>query len=287
VTPTPASSVERPSPTSSPTPSHKVESNIADNVYHSFPYEEIDDFSKTKSDKFSGVVFYPQRETLLAVTDNGQIVEIKTDGTFVRRKLVRDKADFEGITYSPTTGMLYVAIEGEEVILEVNPETLEAERDIPIDRIFEGDVLLSPEGNGIEGITFVPASDGAADGSFYLINQSNELGGSDPSIVFEVEINHTADGPEARIIRYFFVGVTDLSGIHYDPSSGRLLIVSDGSDSLLGVSLTGDVLETYPLPGKKQEGITADGNGSLYIAQDAKEALLKFISLNNANETNQ
>jgi hypothetical protein len=116
VTPTQASSVERPSPTPSSAPDHEVETTNAGTGYHPFPYEEIDDFGQTKSDKFSGVVFYPQRETLLAVTDNGQIVEIKTDGTFIRRKLVRDKADFEGITYSPITEMLYVAIEGEEVI---------------------------------------------------------------------------------------------------------------------------------------------------------------------------
>ena len=136
-------------------------------------------------------------------------------------------------------------------------------------------------------ITFVPASDGATNGSFYLVNQSNELGGADPSIVFEVEIKHAAGETQARIIRYFSVGVTDLSGIHYVPSRRCLLIISDASNLLLEVSLTGQVLKTYPLPGKKQEGITTDRDGFLYIAQDAKEARLKFTSLGNANGTNQ
>jgi uncharacterized protein YjiK len=287
VTPTQASSVETPSQTPSPTPDHQAGTSNADNSYDPFPYQAVDDFGKATSDKLSGIVFYPQRETLFAVTDNGWVIEIKTDGTLIQKKQIRKKADFEGITYSPTTEMLYVAIEGEEVILEVNPETLEAERDVPIDRMFEGEVLLSPEGNGIEGITFVPASDGATNGSFYLVNQSNELGGPDPSIVFEVEIDHAESEPQARIIRYFSVGVTDLSGIHYDPSSSRLLIISDANNLLLEVSMTGQVLGTYPLPGKKQEGITTDGDGFLYIAQDAKEAPLKFTSLDNANDTNQ
>jgi hypothetical protein len=149
--------------------------------------------------------------------------------------------------------------------------------------MFEGSILLSPEGDGIEGITFVPAGDGATAGSFYLVNQSDELEGTDPSIVFEVEI----DQAKARIIRYFSVGVTDLSGIHYVPSSHRLLIISDANDLLLEVSLTGQVLATYPLPGKKQEGITTDEAGSLYIAQDAKEAPLKFTPLENTNNTNR
>ena len=263
---------------------HQVETGNPDNPYGPFPYETVDDFGKAKSGKLSGVVFYPPRETLLAVSDEGHMIEIKTDGTLVQKKLVRKKADFEGITYSPVTGMLYVAIEGKEIILEVNPETLEAERDRPIDRLFEGDVLFSPEGNGIEGITFVPAADGATEGSFYLVNQSDELGGTDPSIVFEVEIDYGAGEPQARIIRYFSVGVTDLSGIHYEPSSRRLLIVSDDNNLLLEVSLTGQVLEAYLLPGEKQEGITVDKAGSLYIAQDTKDALVKFSSLDRAGD---
>ncbi|UCC85979.1 MAG: SdiA-regulated domain-containing protein, partial [Anaerolineales bacterium] len=87
--------------------------------------------------------------------------------------------------------------------------------------------------------------------------------------------------------RFFSVGVTDLSGIQYAPSSHRLLIVSDGNNLLLEVDLTGQVLEIYPLPGKKQEGITIDGDGFLYIAQDDDTALLKFTPLDAAGHTNQ
>jgi len=287
LTSTQASSVETPFPTLSPTPDHQPETSNADDPYGPFPYDTVDNFGEVKSGKLSGIVFYPGRKTLVAVSDNGRIIEINTDGTLVQKKKIREKADFEGITYSPAIEMLYVAIEGEETILEVNPNSLEAERDIPIDRMFEGDILLSPEGNGIEGITFVPASDGDTNGSFYLVNQSNELGGTDPSIVFEVEIDHAAREPQARIIRHFSVGVTDLSGIHYLPTSRRLLIISDANNLLLEVSLTGEVLETHPLPGKKQEGVTIDDDGFLYIAQDTKDALLKFASLENADVPSQ
>ncbi|NIN34756.1 MAG: hypothetical protein GTO60_06505, partial [Gammaproteobacteria bacterium] len=64
------------------------------------------------------------------------------------------------------------------VILEVNPKTLEEGREIPIERTFAGRVLLAPEGNGVEGITYVPAGDSATNGSFYLVNQSKELEGA-------------------------------------------------------------------------------------------------------------
>lgn len=281
LTPSPASPVETP-----PLPDQQAGPNNVDNPYDPFPYEIIDNFGEATSDKLSGIVFYPPRETLFAVIDNGRIIEIKTDGTLIQKKEIRKKADFEGITYSPITEMLYVAIEGVEVILEVNPETLEAGREIPIGRIFEGNILLSPEGNGIEGITFVPGGDDAMKGSFYLVNQSKKLDGDDPSIVFEVEINYTASESQARILRYFSVGITDLSGIHYVPASRHLLIISDANNLLLEVSLTEQVLKTYEIPGKNQEGITIDGAGFLYVAQDKKKAALKFAPLDNANRTN-
>ncbi len=285
VTPTNVSSAETPSPTPAPTPDRSVEAGNANNPYAPFPYKKVSDFGEIKAGKLSGIVYHPQRGTLFAVRDTGQIIEIKPDGTLINDKKIQKKADFEGIAYNPFTGMLYVAIEGEEVILEVNPENLKTGRKIPIDRTFEGDILLSPEGNGIEGITFVPAGNGAENGSFYLVNQSNKLEGPDPSIVFEIEINHADGESKARVMRYFSVGVTDLSGIHYVAESDRLFIISDANNLLLLVSLSGEVLESSPLPGNKQEGITVDGDGFLYVAQDAKKSLLKFTSLDKADNT--
>lgn len=254
------------------------ESNGTDSI-QLLPFEAVDRFGEDEIEKLSGIVFYPEGKTLFAVNDNGELFEIKTDGTIIQKKEIREEADFEGITYNPTTEMFYIAVEGEEIILEVNPLSLEAEQDIPIDRAFEGNNLISPEGNGIEGITYVPAHDGATNGSYFLVNQSSELEGSDPSIVFEVEIQPASNRLKATIIRYFSVGVTDLSGIHYQPSNHRLLIISDANNSLLEVGLTGEVFGTYELPGKKQEGITLDGDGFLYIAQDKKNGLLKFKSM--------
>lgn len=245
-----------------------------------FPYEQTDAFSGDGLSKLSGVVFYPPNKTVFAVTDNGRIMEIEADGTVIQNKMVRKKADFEGITYNPITTMLYVAVEGKDVILEVNPETLEIQRDIPINRIFNSNFLISPKGNGIEGITSVPTGS-AQKGAFYLVNQSKDLEGPDPSIVFEVEVNFTDSAPQATIVRYFSVGVTDLSGIYYDAPSRHLFIISDKNDLLLEVSLTGQVLSVHTLPGQKQEGITRDKDDLLYIAQDSKDALLKFRPLIN------
>lgn len=61
----------------------------------------------------SGICFHPARETLFVVGDRGHVGEMQTDGTLVRERRIR-KADFEGITCNPGTGLLYIAVEGEE-----------------------------------------------------------------------------------------------------------------------------------------------------------------------------
>lgn len=265
-----------PIPTPRPAPEQKFAITESNEPYDPFPYKQVDSFGEVKAGRLSGVVSYPPRRTVFAVSDEGRIIEIETDGSLIQKKQLRKKADFEGITYSPATEMLYIAIEGDEVILEVNPETLEIVRDIPIDRAFEGSVLLAPEGCGIEGITFVPSSKSTTDGTFYLVNQSHELEGTDSSIIFEVDVSNVAGKPIARILRYFSVGVTDLSGIYYVPAHRHLFVISDTNDVLLVVSLSGQILDIYSLPGKKQEGITLDEDNFLYIAEDAKNTLLKF-----------
>lgn len=60
----------------------------------------------------------------------------------------------------------------------------------------------------------------------------------------------------------------------------HLLIISDANNLLLIVDLSGQVLDTYALPGKKQEGVTLTDEQVLIIAEDTKEALLQFRPVN-------
>jgi hypothetical protein len=274
----PATITAKPAPqaTPSPTPAQRPGTASTDVRSRASSYELVAEFANGESEKLSDIVFYPPRETLFAVRDNGQIIEIKTDGSFIRDREIREGADLEGITYNPDTGMLYVVVEGEEIIFEINPDSLVIAQISLIDRSFEGRLLLSPDGDGVEGIAYVPATPKTAKGSFYLVNQADKLTGDDASIVVEVELKPDVSHPRAEIVRYFSVGVTDLSGITYVPSYDSLLITSDTHNLLLETSLDGEILNTYPLPGENQEGITVDGDGSLYIAQDTNKPPLKL-----------
>ena len=190
-----------------------------------FPNTWVGNIDKIEFNEPSGIVFHRARGTLFVVGDGGDICEIETDGTLIQQKHIR-RADFKGITYDPSTGLLYVAIEGEEKIVEFDPEGLAEIRAFAIQRTFEGEMRLKPGGSGIEAITFVPDSGHPHGGTFYVANQSFDLAeGNDISAVFEVDVplrGESAEDTVATITRYFIPGVIDLSGLHYDDSSDEL-----------------------------------------------------------------
>ena len=102
-----------------------------------FPYQSIANIGQLNLNGPSGIVFHPGRGTLFIVGDRGDIVEVQTDGTLVKQKRIRD-ADFEGITCDPSTGLLYIAVEGEERIVEIDPEDFSVLREFAINRVLEG-----------------------------------------------------------------------------------------------------------------------------------------------------
>lgn len=237
-----------------------------------FPYQWVGNIDKVNFKEPSGIVFHPWRRTLFVVGDEGDICEIQKDGTLVKQKKVRD-ADFEGVTCDPSTGLLYIAIEGEEKILEVDPDTLGVLREFAIERTFKGKTVLKASGQGIEAIAFVPDPKHPEGGTFYVANQSFTLNDKeDPSAIFEVNVpikSGTGRELEAKIIRYFSIGVIDLSGLHYDKDSDSLYVISDATNTFFEVTRTGKILRGYAFPGKDQEGITVDDEDFVYIAQDS------------------
>jgi uncharacterized protein YjiK len=227
------------------------------------PYVPIAEFDDLKEP--SGIVYHPQFDALFVAGDKGHLTQLGLNGQNIRQEKLLDGASFEGITLNPATGLLYLALESHDRVYEVDPAEFLILRVIDLDRTFEGSQLINPGNNGLEGITFVPGDDG---GSFYFTNQSDELGGPDPSIVFEGKIDESGDEPIVKIVRYFSPGVTDLSGIFYNADTQELWVISDDNNLLLSMNLNGEITQAFALPGYTQEGITLDNNGALYIAQD-------------------
>jgi len=220
----------------------------------------------------SGICFHSKRGTLFVVFDLGAVCEMKTDGTILNEKQIA-RADFEGITHDPSTGLLYVAVEGAEKILELDPDTLDLLRVFSVPREFMGDTLLKEGGQGIEAITFVPDVNHPHGGTFFVANQSYNLEDTeDISAVFEVEVplKTGADAKaSAEILRFFSLGIIDLSGLCFDQATDHIYVISDSTNTIFEITKTGTLLSGHAFPGDNQEGITVDDQGFLYIAQDS------------------
>jgi len=241
-----------------------------------FDYEWVGDIDRIEFNEPSGIVYHTGRDSLFVVGDAGDLCEIRTDGALVKQARLRSEwpgSDFEGVTYDPTTGLVYVAVEGAEQILEVNPDTFEVLREFSIEREFEGVEILKPGGQGIEGITFIPDPVHPEGGTFYVSNQGFEFfPAEDPSVIVEVvaplRTSSEKQAP-AKIVRALHVGVPDIAGFHYDAASGHMYIVSDGANALFEITRDGDVLRGWAFPGDNQEGIAFDPDWNVYIAQDS------------------
>lgn len=237
-----------------------------------FSQEWIGNIDQLDIDEPSGIVFHPERETLFVVGDEGEVCEIKRNGTLVKHKRIR-AADLEGITCDSSTGLLYIAVEGEEKIIEIDPEDFRVQREFSLNRVFRGARVLKAGGQGIEAITFVPDRGHPEGGTFYVTNQGFDLADAeDPSAIFELEVPlKSGSGEEniATIVRYFSLGVIDLSGLYHDEMSGHLYVASDAMNRVFEITRQGDIVQSYDLPGVDQEGIAIDSEGFLYVAQDS------------------
>ena len=80
---------------------------------------------------------------------------------------------------------------------------------------------------------------------------------------------------EAKIVRYFSLGLIDLSGAYYDEPTGHLYIISDATNVFLEIDKEGIIIKEYAFPGDNQEGIILDDEGHIYIAQDSG-GIIKF-----------
>lgn len=217
----------------------------------------------------SGICFHRTRKTLFVVSDEGEISEIKTDGTPVSRTTI--PGDLEGVTVNPTTGLIYVIREGEDIIIEFDPEKKEILRTFSLNRAYRDNPQFLEKredrfDNGIESIEFVEKENHPEGGTFYVGNQW------DPPCVMEVLIPLKTSGErtaEAHILRVLPLRIDDPSALFYDLKTGLLNVLSDADNILVEATLDGRIVNEYAFPGDNQEGLTRDDEGYLYIAQDS------------------
>jgi len=218
----------------------------------------------------SGICYHAVRKTIFVVGDEGDIYEIETNGTLIKQKRI-DNKDFEGITYDPSSGLLYAAVEGEEIIIEIHPDNFEIIREFSIPRIYDGEILFSNI-HGIEGVTFVPDYKHNEGGIFFVTSKAfSAIDEQELSVIFQLELPLLNNLRNPEIKGYFNPDINDLSGLHFDSKTGSIFVISDEHNIIFEYEFNGggSALGFYFLPGNKQEGITIDEKEFLYIAQDS------------------
>ena len=71
------------------------------------------------------------------------------------------------------------------------------------------------------------------------------------------------------MLGYFEPGIIDLAGLHYDPATGNIFVISDVTNTIHEYDSDHVLVRSYAFPGENQEGITADNAGFWYVAQDS------------------
>jgi hypothetical protein len=243
------------------------------------PYEWVGQIDETGFNEPSGIVWHPDRGTLFVVGDEGELAEFTTDGERLQYRKLDTSRDLEGITVNPATGLLYVAVEGEERIIEVDPGNLAPRREFQLPREQDGVVLFREGGQGIESVTFVPDVEQPGGGTLFVGNQTFEdVADGDQSFVVQVELPRTSDGTDVRILSWFHVDFIDIGAMTWDRSTGHLLVVGDALNVIMECTTSGKVIRIRALTGDNQEGLALDGEGMMYIAQDSG-GIIKFRPL--------
>lgn len=238
--------------------------NFAENIP-----EWLSDINTENINEPSGIVYHPGRGSLFVVGDEGTLAEITLDGEMLQKKNLL--LDLEGITVNPNSGYLYLAVEGEELLLEIDPDSLSTLRQFKLNRTFNGEVVLPQDGAGIEAITYVPSNQSGEADKLLLSYQI-------PPFLFETHLPPISPGSASEIIevtvdRIIQTDGRTITGLHYDESSGIVVAVSDRQKALYIVTLDGDFITQLQLQGREQEGVTLDRFGHLYIAQDSGEII--------------
>ncbi|MCJ7680857.1 MAG: SdiA-regulated domain-containing protein, partial [Candidatus Aminicenantes bacterium] len=237
---------------------------VKDGVSIRFPYRWMDEpgfggnIDGQNIEEPSGIVFHPIRGTLFVVSDEGGLYEIGTDGSPVG--FMDIPGDLEGLTVHPGTGLLYIVREGEDVILEVDPDRKTVLRRFLLNREYAGNPEFIEKrtdsfDNGIECIAFIPDEAHSEGGTFILGNQW------DPSCLIEVEVpllSSTKESDTAVILRVLPFKLDDPAGMYFDARTGRLNVVSDVDNILVELTLSGRLVGEYAFPGDNQEGLTQD-----------------------------
>lgn len=204
----------------------------------------------------SGLCFGPNKQTLLTVSDETNMVyELDLEGKIIRTLNYEGK-DLEGVTYNASKNIVAVV---EEADREVSLIDYSSGNFI---QKYEINVHVGAENSGLEGISF-----NSNNNLYYIVNETNPdlmiLWSPETGQISETDLDFAAD----------------YSGIFVDGAKSALWFVSDESRKLYKCDYNANVKIEYSLDALKYEGVVIDGK-AVYIINDATAELNKYETNN-------
>ena len=246
--------------------------------YQANPLPVSATFVSIPVDSPSGIVYHTQRETLIAVSDHGHLVEMDDRFNLLQRLAI--PGDLEGLSVHPGTGTLFVASESSNTVFEYDLDRHRTIRTLYIDFESHPDFAGGLKwNNGLEGVTVVTT----VSGEYRLFVAVEAHPARVLQLTADISATATAKAREfciadstataglrqtVKISDAYDVGLTRISDIAFDSDSGLLLIVSAGERVLMLAEPNGHTLRSYRLPGKKPEGICRLPSGDAIVVDD-------------------
>ena len=173
--------------------------------------------------------------------DEGQVAEISLSGEILHTAQLGN-LDLEGVTIRQETDELYVLDERTSSLLLLDADSL----------ALKDQVSLGTEYGPFEGLSM------DTEGRFYISEQKTHIKKATSGIL----ILSASEEP-----RYLETGILDQAAVflHGDV----MYILCDNKDKLYCLTREGKKLWHCKVEGNMQEGFAIDGEGLIYIAQDA------------------
>ncbi len=220
------------------------------------------------ADNASGLTYCRESKSLFCVLNGPtHVVELGLDGAVKRRIDLAGFNDTEGIV-SMGKGAFAVVEERRRklVLFALDDNATSVAYGSCRQALVDAAVA---ENKGLEGLAYDPKNR-----RFYILKEKQ------PRKIYRVEVRPETDKPDIASpwdVQKHGLGLSDLSGVHFDARTGHLLILSQESQTIVETTLDGKEVSrlkltpgnaglTQPLP--QPEGICLDDEGNLYICSE-------------------
>lgn len=225
----------------------------------------------------SGIAWNDNTGTLFAVRNSEpRIVELEAGGQSLRSVELHGFRDVEGITW--LEGYRFAVVEERDCsvwLVELAPGVRDIHK--PSQSLFALPGLNAGLGNqGCEDLAWNPAEQ-----VFYLVKEKSpamllRVSGIDPAVAGPQRASVTTMPADTRPGLFG----RDMSGLHFDRTSGQLLVLSDESRRITGVGTAADLPALAPAfelgwwrnglsrPVPQPEGVTLAPDGTLYVLSE-------------------